>query len=41
MTFTFGLLLGATIGGSLGAVIMAFFIGIGHANHHHENKGGY
>jgi hypothetical protein len=37
MTFTFGLALGMIIGGSLGAVVMAFFIGVGQANHHHEN----
>jgi hypothetical protein len=37
MTFTLGLILGAIIGGSLGAVVMAFFIGVGQINHHHEN----
>jgi hypothetical protein len=38
MTFTLGLIIGAMVGGSLGAVIMAFFIGVGRqANHHHEN----
>jgi hypothetical protein len=37
MTFTLGLILGAMVGGSLGAVIMAFFIGIGQTNHHYEN----
>jgi hypothetical protein len=37
MTFTFGLILGAILGGSLGAIVMAFFIGVGQANHHYEN----
>jgi hypothetical protein len=37
MTFTLGVALGMIIGGSLGAVVMAFFIGIGRNNHHYEN----
>jgi hypothetical protein len=37
VTFTLGLALGMMIGGSLGAVAMAFFIAVGQANHHHEN----
>lgn len=37
MTFTFGLLLGAMIGGSLGAIVMAFFVAVAQMNHDYEN----
>ena len=33
MTFTLGLALGMMIGGTLGAIFMAFFIAVGQANH--------